>query len=249
MKHGFLDRYSDLSSPLHSFAAPAKIVVFLGLIIVCVTTTATAYVSFVGYFAFLLSCLAVSHVPVIHVLRRSLVAVPFMAMAALSIPFMGEKAQGAHPGLIVFQGVVLKSYISVFSLVILSAITPFPELLGGLRKLGAPRIFLSLTSFTYRYVFLLVEEFERMERARASRCYGGRWLWQMKVVGRMIGTFFVRSYERAERVYQAMASRGFEGNATPQLVRPMLPKDYAFILSSVAILVGFRVVFDPGLLL
>lgn len=253
MKHGFLDRYSDLNSPLHSLSATAKVVVFFALIVFCLSCGATAYVSFAGYFAFLFVCLAVSRVPPVHVLRRSLVIVPFMAMAALSIPFMGRgvesaavASRGVHPGVIIFQGVVIKSYISIFSLVILSSITPFPELLGGLRKLGVPRVFLSLTSFTYRYVFLLVEEAERMKRARDARCYGGRWLWQAKVVGRMIGTFFVRSYERAERVYQAMASRGFEGRVASPQAQPMTAKDYVFVAGAVAFLAGFRFVVNKG---
>ncbi len=252
MKHGFLDKYSDLKSPLHSVSPTAKVLVFLSLIVICVTSGATDYLSYAGYFAFLIICLSASHVPVIHVLRRSLVVLPFMAMAALSIPFLGHGAEGAatargsHAGLTVFQGVVFKSYISVFSLVLLSAVTPFPQLLGALRKLRMPTVFLSLMSFTYRYLFLLIEEFERMIRARDARCYQGGWLWQTKVVGRMIGTFFIRSYERAERVHNAMASRGFDGHVPSDNVRPMRPKDYLFMLTSLAILVGFRVFLAPG---
>jgi len=245
LKHGFLDRYSDLNSPLHSLSATAKVIVFFGLIVFCVSTSATAYLSFAGYFAFLLVCLVVSHVPLMHVLRRTLVIVPFMAMAAVSIPFMGARER---PGIIVFQGVVMKSYISIFALVILSSSTPFPHLLGGLRKVGIPRVFLSVMSFTYRYLFLLVEELERMKRARDARCYGGRWFWQTKVVGRMIGTFFVRSYERAERVYQAMASRGFEGRALSQVSQPMRAEDYAFVAGAVALFACLRIAAIPGLI-
>jgi len=253
LKHGFLDRYSDLKSPLHSVRPTAKVIVFFALIVFCLSAKATAYLSFAGYFAFLLVCLAVSHVPPIHVLRRTLVIVPFMAMAAVSIPFMGRgvHAQGTgaatmHPGIIVFQGVVIKSYISIFSLVILSSITRFPHLLGGLRRMGIPRVFLSSMSFAYRYLFLLVEEMERMKRARDARCYSGKWLWQTKVVGRMIGTFFVRCYERAERVYQAMASRGFEGRVAYQQAQPMRATDYAFVAGALALFLCLRLASVPG---
>ena len=252
MKHGFLDKYSDLSSPLHSLSATAKVIVFLVLIIVCVTTAPSAYLSFAGYLTFLAVCLVVSRVPVIHVLRLSLVVVPFLAMAALSIPFFSRAAEGrnaataVHPGLIVFQGIALKSFISVCSLILLSAITPFPHFLSALRKLGTPRLLISLMSFTYRYLFLMVEEFERMVRARDARCYGGGWLWQTRVVGRMVGTFFVRSYERAERVYNAMAARGFDGRVPVQDAQPMGLKDYLFVLLSAAFFVGCRMFLSPG---
>jgi cobalt/nickel transport system permease protein len=50
-----------------------------------------------------------------------------------------------------------------------------------------------------------------MKRARDSRSFGGRWFWQTRVIGHMIGTLFLRSYHRGERVYLAMLSRGYHG--------------------------------------
>jgi cobalt/nickel transport system permease protein len=52
-----------------------------------------------------------------------------------------------------------------------------------------------------------------MKQARDSRNFGGRRLWQLRTVGNMIGTLFIRSYERGERVYAAMVARGFDGQA------------------------------------
>jgi cobalt/nickel transport system permease protein len=63
----------------------------------------------------------------------------------------------------------------------------------------------------YRYSFILIDEMHRMKRARDSRCFGGRWFWQTKVIGHMIGTLFLRSFHRGERVYMAMLSRGYHG--------------------------------------
>jgi cobalt/nickel transport system permease protein len=50
-----------------------------------------------------------------------------------------------------------------------------------------------------------------MKQARDSRNFGGKRTWQLKTIGNMIGTLFIRSYERGERVYGAMVARGFEG--------------------------------------
>ena len=68
-----------------------------------------------------------------------------------------------------------------------------------------------LTSFMYRYSFILIDEMYRMKRARDSRSFGGRWFWQTQVIGHMIGTLFLRSFHRGERVYLAMLSRGYQG--------------------------------------
>ena len=98
-----------------------------------------------------------------------------------------------------------------------------------------------LASFAYRYIFVLVDEAERMERARDSRCYGGRWLWHAKVIGQMIGTLFLRSYERAERVYVAMVSRGFDGRIVAPAEPRMAAADCAFVAASVGFFVALRV--------
>ena len=50
-----------------------------------------------------------------------------------------------------------------------------------------------------------------MKQARDSRSFGGGRMWHIKIIGRMIGTLFIRSYERGERVYSAMTARGFDG--------------------------------------
>ena len=68
-------------------------------------------------------------------------------------------------------------------------------------------------SFMYRYLFVLVDEAMRLQTARDARSVGaGRTLfWRAKVLGGMIGCLFIRSYERSERIYAAMLSRGYAG--------------------------------------
>jgi cobalt/nickel transport system permease protein len=69
----------------------------------------------------------------------------------------------------------------------------------------------------YRYLAVLTDEGSRMLRARDSRSAegtghgGGSIRWRATVTGRMIGSLFLRAYERSERIYAAMQARGFEG--------------------------------------
>jgi cobalt/nickel transport system permease protein len=102
-------------------------------------------------------------------------------------------------------------------------------------------VLVMVASFAYRYIFVLVDEAERMERARDSRCYGGRWLWHARVIGQMIGTLFLRGYERSERVYVAMVSRGFDGRIVAPAEARMAAGDYAFVAASVGFFVALRV--------
>jgi cobalt/nickel transport system permease protein len=62
-----------------------------------------------------------------------------------------------------------------------------------------------------RYLELIVEELGRMRVAMVSRGHDARWLWQVRPIATGAGAMFIRSYERGERVHQAMVSRGFTG--------------------------------------
>jgi cobalt/nickel transport system permease protein len=40
---------------------------------------------------------------------------------------------------------------------------------------------------------------------------GGPLVWRAKVTGGMAGNLFIRSLDRGERIYDAMAARGYDG--------------------------------------
>ena len=62
-----------------------------------------------------------------------------------------------------------------------------------------------------RYLDVLADEARRMRIARLSRGYDPRFLWQVKAFAVGVGALFLRAFERGERVYLAMVSRGYAG--------------------------------------
>jgi cobalt/nickel transport system permease protein len=62
----------------------------------------------------------------------------------------------------------------------------------------------------HRYLFVLVDEGERMRRARASRTFVRRRGHQWQTLATIVGQLFVRASERAERIYAAMCARGWK---------------------------------------
>jgi len=218
-KHAFLDKYSHLESPVHQLDPRAKLVALVGLIFICVSTPPNLYIAFASYLALEAALVFLSRLPLRHVLRRMLIVVPFILVVAVFLPFfnqgggsynLGPLSLSSH-GLMVLWNVAVKSTVSVLAVILLSSTTPFPDLLRAMEKMRLPRLLTTLLSFTYRYIFVLMEEMQRMRRARDSRGWSGKWLWQAKVIGYMIAALFLRSYERGERVYAAMLARGYEG--------------------------------------
>jgi cobalt/nickel transport system permease protein len=121
-------------------------------------------------------------------------------------------------GLRIFATIALKSWLSVQAALLLTFTTPFHDLLDALRELRLPRIMVAIIGFMYRYLAVLGDEAQRLMRARAARSGvtaegggGGSLAWRARVTGNMVGSLFLRSYERSERIYDAMLARGFEG--------------------------------------
>ncbi|MHB8894076.1 MAG: cobalt ECF transporter T component CbiQ [Candidatus Geothermincolia bacterium] len=249
MKHDFIDRYSKLDSPVHERDARAKAIALFAIIIACVTTPPAAWFAFCIYAGLVVLITVASHVPFRYLLTRMLIVLPFILVVAVFVPFMhgGEPAARwgwltiSQSGLLVLWNVAAKSLISVSCVILLTSTTPFNDLMRGFERLHVPAFFTTVTSFMYRYIFIIVDEAERMKRARDSRNYKGRWIWQAKVLGYMIASLFLRSQERAEHVYNAMCARGFDGTYPRWRDRKMSATDYTFVVMIVAVVLAGRI--------
>jgi cobalt/nickel transport system permease protein len=109
-----------------------------------------------------------------------------------------------------FLILISRSTTCLTVMILLSCTTPFAEILEVLRRLRVPSLFVTTLALMYRYLFVMADESERLRRARTSRTLRrDRWLtWRM--LGTLIGQLFVRSSERAERIYAAMCARGWK---------------------------------------
>lgn len=151
-------------------------------------------------------------------------------------------------GLREFTTIALKSWVSVQAALVLSFTTPFHDLVDALRQLRLPRIMVAIISFMYRYLGVLAGEASRMNRARAARSAsragrsGGSLRWRAAVTGHMVGSLFLRSYERSERIYGAMQARGFDGELRA-LPSPPLARSAALVtIVIVALLMAWEVI-------
>ncbi|MDF1666412.1 MAG: cobalt ECF transporter T component CbiQ [Planctomycetota bacterium] len=244
MKDTLFDQQASPDNFIHSLDPRTKILTLFPLIFVSTSTPPQFLLSFGLYSLYLIVLTALARIPIKLLIKRFLMALPFILMVSAYLPFV-EQQDLSNPysgGWWLFWNMVIKAFIGIYAMSVLTATTRFAKLIQGFARLRAPQLLLMLLSFTYRYMFVLVEEAQRMKRARDARAYGGRWLWQAKVIGQMIGTLFLRSYERGERVYLAMCSRGYDGtqslwqNSSEALGR----RDYAFALSSISVFILAR---------
>jgi len=253
MKHAFLDHHSGIESPIHHLDARAKIIVFFTFVLVGVSCPPASFHLFGLSVVCLVAIALLARLPLGHLVRKLLVVLPFLLVVSISIPFMKKNGSGegyglgfgglsvSKSGLWTLWNVMIKSSLGIFSIILLYSTTSFPRLIKGMERLGCPRIFTILVSFMYRYSFILIDEMQRMKRARDSRSFGGRWIWQSRAIGHMIGALFLRSFLRGERVYLAMLSRGYQGTMPETASGKFGPGELLF-LSLSPILVLLRII-------
>jgi cobalt/nickel transport system permease protein len=222
-----VERYAARESALHTADARAKVPAAL-LYILAVTSTNEGDWKTLGLLLLPLLIGAVwSRLGVWFVVRRTFIALPFVMAAVplaftrpgevlLTVPVLGWTASDA--GIEALVTVLARSWIAVGVGALLVATTTVTDILRALRAFHVPRILVATVFFAYRYFFVIGEEAQRMLRARDSRSAtlpgyraGGGLRWRAKVVGHMVGSLFLRSLERSERVYAAMQARGYEG--------------------------------------
>ena len=253
MKHSFLDRYAYQDTALHRLDGRVKVVVLAALILASATTPLGAGWTLAAYALLEVLIFALARVPLSYVALRCLAALPFVLAAAASAPFLkggetlwsgsllGLRLEVTQVGLATAANVIGRACVSLAALVALLSITPMAGLLESLRRLKAPPVLVMLAGFAYRYIFLLVDEAERVRMARDSRWFGRRGtLWQARVLGRMVGSLLVRSFERAERVYGAMLARGYEGTGARLPVARLRSADIGFVAVGLGLIALLR---------
>jgi len=107
----------------------------------------------------------------------------------------------------------LKSSLSLWAVSLLTASTPLPALIGGLRRLGLPGLWTESLSFWARYHSVLGEEWHRLQLARRARTFSPNRARTFRLLTQSLGLLFIRAYERAEQVHRAMLARGYRGES------------------------------------
>ena len=203
MRHDFLDRYSRLDSPIHRLPTIVKLLGALGVVTASVSVSFTHPWFFVMVAGLLLILSAFTTIPWRFIFGRLVLLEPF----ALGIALMALLQEN---GGMLFLAILVKSTLCLLTVILLSNTTPFASLLQTMKRLGVPRLLVTILALMYRYLFVLIDEAERLNRARASRTFSASRTKKWHLLASLIGQLFVRSTERAERIYAAMTARGWK---------------------------------------
>ncbi|MDX9990940.1 MAG: cobalt ECF transporter T component CbiQ [Anaerolineales bacterium] len=241
------DRYYHAESPLHRLDPRVKVVLTVAFILSNALLPDGAWAAFGLAWLLILAANHFSRLGLDFSFRRSFIALPF-ALAALSAIFMpggkplAEWTLGpiqlipTEAGLLRFASIMLRSWLSVQAGILLIAVTQFPDMIHAFEHLRVPALLTTIVAFLYRYLFVLTDEVMRLMRAREARSAalpglksGGTVFWRARITGNMAGQLFLRSYERSDRIYNAMLARGYRGQLRTLRAHVLTRRDWLIL--------------------
>ena len=257
--NNLFDRYLAAESPLHRLSPIVKVVLTILFILSNALLPDGHWLGFGISWAVILLLNIIGKLGWAFTFKRSFIALPFALAAITAIfalpgktiaefDFLFWHLVATDTGLLRFVSIVIRSWLSVQVAILLVTTTQFPDLIHALEHLRLPRMLITVIAFLYRYIFVLSDEVLRLLRARQSRSAvlpdqqgGGSILWRARVAGNMVGQLFLRSYERSDRIYNAMLARGYQGHLRTLNRHTMHTRDWLILVTASALLVLLQI--------
>ncbi|HUU91653.1 MAG TPA: cobalt ECF transporter T component CbiQ [Phycisphaerae bacterium] len=260
MHHRMLDHFAGGRTPVHRLDPAAKTVALLAAVLATVLLGREHFLPLLPTVIALAAYHALARAPVWYVARRLLVVSPFAAAIVVLFPFLEPgravwtlplgtwTVEVTQEGLLRAAHLGAKFLLCAWATVLLLATTRFQDVLQALGRLRVPRVFVVQLAFLYRYLWLLLDEGMRLRMARAARDGGaGPWRLRFQSSVGVVGVLFLRTYDRAERIYWAMTARGFDGTLHGTTQAHMHATDWIFVIgvcaAAVAVVVWDRVAY------
>lgn len=247
-----LDELAQRETPIHRIHPLIKLlatVVYLTVVVSFGRYEINALLPFIFYPVFIIT---LADLPIVPILKRILFVAPLILGIGILNPLFDHQTiviGGIHAsrGWVTFLTLLIKSGLTVTVSILLIATTGMDRLAAALRLLKIPKIFVLQLLLTYRYISVLLEEVARMQRAYSLRAPGQRGV-HLSVWSSFVGQLILRTFERAQRVYQAMSLRGFTGEYHTGGVARIGLSDLAYLLGWCLFFIIARLYNLPALL-
>lgn len=210
-----LEKLATEPSVLSRLDPRAKILATLGFILAVVSFPRTSVAALLPLALFPMILAALGNIPWRVIGRSVLLASPFAVMLGVFNPLLDQQTVltvagfPVSSGMLSFLSILIRFALTVSAGLILLASIGFQPICSGLSRLGVPQVFTTQLLLLHRYALVLAGEAARMSLARELRSNGRA--MPLATYGPLLGHLLLRALQRAQRVHQAMLSRGFDG--------------------------------------
>ena len=212
----YLDTLATKSTPVHRLNPIVKLITTLVFIITVTSFPKYEISGLLPFFLFPAVLVSLGGLPPWPLCKRLLLVAPFIIFIGIFNPLLDHTPVSQFGSFILtggwlsFASITLRLYLTVTAALILVATTGMNALGAALARIGIPRIIVVQILFMYRYLHVLLEEFVRSIQAYSLRSFHGDGI-RFRAWGSLLGQLLIRSIDRANRIYQAMLCRGFDG--------------------------------------
>ncbi len=240
-----LEQFSSMDTSIHALHPMVKLLACFIYILCVVSFDRYSFVQLVPFIFYPVLIMALAEIPYKLIFSRLLLALPFTMFAGISNILFDRTILftiygiGISYGVLSFFTLIFRALLCVAAILILVATTPFTSLTGQLRRMKIPEMFIVLFEMTYRYIGSLVEESTIMITAYQLRRNAGKSI-DMKHMGSFVGQLLIRSFDRAEQVYNAMKCRGYGLYERHMKKIKLTILDYVFLLVASGLPLLFR---------
>lgn len=231
---GSLNLLSLQDTPIHRIDPRSKIFVTILFIFITVSFSKYELSGMLPLIIYPVVIISLGRIPLRSVILKVLAVSPFAIAIGIANPFIDRQiimnigGFGISGGTVSFISILMKFALTVGTALTLVATTGFETMCAGLIRFKIPKVFAVQLLFMYRYIFVLFDETLRMIRAHSLRSF--RTYPDIKILGSLIGQLLLRSLNRAERIHNAMISRGFDGDIRIMKEMKMQWPDYSYII-------------------
>ncbi len=211
-----LDEIASQQTVIHQLDPRVKLIVTFFYIVTVVSYSKYDLLGLLPLILYPVFLISLAELPLKYLLIRVLLATPFVFFVGIFNPVFDHTPLFQVNGFVLTGGwlslavLLVKFGFTVMAALILAAISGINEIGGVLLRFRIPRVFVMQLLFMYRYLSVLMEETGRSIRAYQLRRCEGRGIHH-KAWGSLVGQLLLRTIDRAQRIYQAMVCRGFQG--------------------------------------
>jgi cobalt/nickel transport system permease protein len=242
-----IDKFAHLKSPLHSWDPRIKII-SISVLILSIVLLQDLRVAFLGL-ALAIILVFLSKIPFsfvfVHLRWVLFFVLALFIIISLTVPgnllvrlsFLSISREGFKLSLLISLRAISAALL-IFPMI---GTTRFNLTLKALQKIKIPDRIIQLLMFTYRYIFLFLDEEKRIFIGANSRGWVRKTnLSSLKTMGNLVGMLLVHSFERTERIRDAMVSRGYNGRLKILDEFTLSPKDFikASLIIALALLLN-----------
>jgi cobalt/nickel transport system permease protein len=230
----FLDEMSQKYTIIHKIHPLVKLIVSIAYIILTVSFGKYEIFNLIPLVIYPIVIFNLGDIPFIPILKRALIVLPIVLGMGIFNPIIDKEPIFIFANVFIARGwisylsLIIKCFYTVITALLFISTTSIDNIAMALGKLHVSKIFTMQFLLTYRYIYVLIEEFASIWTAYSLRAPNQKGI-HYKAWGPLLGQLLMRTFDRAQNIYYCMVLRGFNGEYHENEKQMLCLKDYIYL--------------------